>query len=318
MEPSGIEQQRAADQSDLGGNQYVAIGADNGMIVTSPDGLNWTQQNSTTTKRPLDILWSGSQYVMAAYDGTIVTSPDGFNWTNRPTPSVDEFFAMTWNGNQFLAVGTNAKVLTSPDGITWNQTQYGASGEHLNDVIWNGSQYVAVGWNIIMSSQDGFTWNVQQSTGYHLNKVVWNGTYYTAAGDNGVIVTSLNGVNWTQQNSNSTDDFLGIILNEDTGVPTVLSEYGTFTGPSQVVPPHQLILQLGSNAGQTMTLDMPDLDLTVLGIKQASVKTATLAETALGYFDQAIHKVSAERAKLGAYQNRLEHAMNNASNAEVN
>lgn len=46
-------------------------------------------------------------------------------------------------------------------------------------------------------------------------------------------------------------------------------------------------------------------------IKGLDVKSQKNANTAIGIFDDAIEKVSSERSKLGAIQNRLEHTMNN-------
>lgn len=49
-----------------------------------------------------------------------------------------------------------------------------------------------------------------------------------------------------------------------------------------------------------------------------SVMTQTDAEKAITTFQTAIDKVSTERAKLGAYQNRLEHTINNLGTASEN
>ena len=48
------------------------------------------------------------------------------------------------------------------------------------------------------------------------------------------------------------------------------------------------------------------------------VSTADKANEAIATLDEAIGRVSEERAKLGAYQNRLDHTINNLSTAEEN
>jgi len=49
-----------------------------------------------------------------------------------------------------------------------------------------------------------------------------------------------------------------------------------------------------------------------------NISTQADAETAITAIDNAINKVSTERAKLGAYQNRLEHTINNLGTSSQN
>ncbi|MCM3162344.1 hypothetical protein M3607_12840 [Metabacillus litoralis] len=53
----------------------------------------------------------------------------------------------------------------------------------------------------------------------------------------------------------------------------------------------------------------------VLGV---NVSTANAAQQAITAFDKAISLVSAERSKLGAFQNRLEHTVTNLQTANEN
>lgn len=70
-------------------------------------------------------------------------------------------------------------------------------------------------------------------------------------------------------------------------------------------------LQLGANEGQTMLVRIPRVDSITLGTNQANVCTQAGAENAITVFDKAVTMVTAIRAKLGAYQNRLDHAISN-------
>ncbi|UZJ81016.1 flagellin [Fictibacillus sp. KU28468] len=58
----------------------------------------------------------------------------------------------------------------------------------------------------------------------------------------------------------------------------------------------------------TKTLSLTGVDVTS---KQG-------AEAAVSVLDNSIKKVSAERSKLGAYQNRLEHSINNLNTSSEN
>ncbi len=69
-------------------------------------------------------------------------------------------------------------------------------------------------------------------------------------------------------------------------------------------------LQIGANEGQTMEVRIPKVDTDTLGTAVVNVNTQESAQKAITIFENAINEVSSIRAKLGAYQNRLEHSIN--------
>ncbi len=71
-----------------------------------------------------------------------------------------------------------------------------------------------------------------------------------------------------------------------------------------------MTLQIGANEGQTMEVRIPRVDVTTLNIEEANIGTQEGAMEAITLFENAVNEVSTVRAKLGAYQNRLEHAIN--------
>ncbi|MBS4208282.1 flagellin [Bacillus sp. FJAT-50079] len=89
-----------------------------------------------------------------------------------------------------------------------------------------------------------------------------------------------------------------------------------------------LQFQVGANTGETLTVEITKLDSVSLGIATlgapgtpniaTSVKTAADADEAIQIFENAIQKVSEQRSKLGAYQNRLEHTVTNLQTANEN
>lgn len=70
-------------------------------------------------------------------------------------------------------------------------------------------------------------------------------------------------------------------------------------------------LQIGANEGQTMNVRIPKVNPKTLGIDTADIRTEEGAQKAITAFDNAVTSVTAIRAKLGAYQNRLEHSISN-------
>jgi flagellin len=72
-------------------------------------------------------------------------------------------------------------------------------------------------------------------------------------------------------------------------------------------------LQIGPNTTDILTVDMAQLDAVTLGLTDTLSINATSTEiaTVITTLDDAIETVSATRSNLGAYQNRLEHTINN-------
>lgn len=65
-------------------------------------------------------------------------------------------------------------------------------------------------------------------------------------------------------------------------------------------------LQIGSNEGQVLAVEVPAISLRNMGIEDLDVSSKEKAEKALDSISGAITYVSTVRGKLGAYQNRLE------------
>jgi flagellin len=76
--------------------------------------------------------------------------------------------------------------------------------------------------------------------------------------------------------------------------------------------------QIGSNQGQVMGLSINDMTASGLAVATVAVDTYDNAQSAIASIDNAIKLVSQERSKLGAYQNRLEHTINNLGTAAEN
>jgi flagellin len=90
-----------------------------------------------------------------------------------------------------------------------------------------------------------------------------------------------------------------------------------------------ITFQIGANSSQTMTISINDMRTSAIGetnttnsgtikLKDIDVSTKTGAQDAIEVLDTAIKQVSQERSKLGAYQNRLEHTINNLGTSAEN
>ncbi|MGC8738439.1 MAG: flagellin [Candidatus Hydrogenedens sp.] len=69
-------------------------------------------------------------------------------------------------------------------------------------------------------------------------------------------------------------------------------------------------IQAGVYSGQTLALSMASATAAALGVSLVSVVSAVLAASAISVIDAALGTVNTLRARLGAYQNRLEFTIN--------
>lgn len=95
-----------------------------------------------------------------------------------------------------------------------------------------------------------------------------------------------------------------------------LSDYGINVIWPENTDAEPLILQIGANCGQIVSVELPMLTTSNLGLTNINIK-GTPSES-ISIYDTAIDSVSSSRGKLGAMQNRLEHTLNNLSNAAEN
>ena len=72
-----------------------------------------------------------------------------------------------------------------------------------------------------------------------------------------------------------------------------------------------MTMQIGANENQAVELRMPPITKKNLGISRTDVLTKENSSRAIDEIDKAIAFVSSIRSSLGAYQNRLEHTVNN-------
>ena len=78
------------------------------------------------------------------------------------------------------------------------------------------------------------------------------------------------------------------------------------------------VFQIGANEGEDMGINIGDMRSHALGLDEVNVTNRESASRSITVIDNAIDRVSMQRAKLGAYQNRLEHTINNLNTASEN
>ena len=100
-----------------------------------------------------------------------------------------------------------------------------------------------------------------------------------------------------------------------------LNKY-TYTAEQQETTLHladnTTVLQIGANEGEDLGMNIGDMRSHALGIDGVNVMSHDRAGRAITLIDNAIDKVSTQRANLGAYQNRLEYTASNLTTASEN
>lgn len=103
-----------------------------------------------------------------------------------------------------------------------------------------------------------------------------------------------------------------------------VAEYDTidtfnYVAPSgKEAPKNQWWIQSNSQDRQGMFIEIENINTTILGIDNMSVLSFDEASDAIERSQKAIDKVTANRSKIGAQQNRLEHTINNLNNTSEN
>lgn len=72
-----------------------------------------------------------------------------------------------------------------------------------------------------------------------------------------------------------------------------------------------LVLQVGANPGQQMSIDLVNISTTALGLADASLATREQAEQLITSLDKAIHTVSGHLTKVGSFMEAVEHHLVN-------
>ena len=202
----------AADGEDAA--RQFAFGED-GVILTSREGMVWRSASSKSKSRLNGAAYSGKDFVAVGNAGTILTSSDGSEWTERKSgTTTTNLWGAAYGAGRFVVVGNDGKILTSPDGAEWTERK-SATSANLIGVAYGDSGFVAVGnGGKIVTSSDGLEWSERDSGIRDLAKglkgVVYGKKGYAAVGDAGTIVTSADGVNWKAASSGTENDLWSI------------------------------------------------------------------------------------------------------------
>lgn len=197
------------------GTQFVAVGQERAaagatpymLVLTSPDGVTWTQRAPKAialepdfvpqARQVTSVAWSGSLLAVTSiyastWDSVVWISASADNWTHVGLP--DAVWStvpgdITWGNGRFVAVSAvdsaagDAPTFRSADGINWQSDTVTANLPTMNAVTAGAGEYLAIGNSYRQTSADGLQWTVYPMTGASCgNGVVWDGKRYVSVG----------------------------------------------------------------------------------------------------------------------------------------
>ena len=204
-----------------GGGSWVVAGA-NGMILVSADLKTWVKANSGTTNKLNAVVFeptviSNSRFFAVGDNGTILSSSDAKTWVTIPSGVTNSLTGITPFFRDVVVCGQGGIVLNNiAVGVTPMVIETGASSG-LNAMVFgstdadlSATSYVAVGGSGLiihcpltvsgMVAVPPKNWvTAAAPSSANLWSITFGNASFVATGDNGTILVSSDGIDWTQQ-----------------------------------------------------------------------------------------------------------------------
>jgi hypothetical protein len=135
------------------------------------EGGTWQERFSVPSPRTCnDLAWSNQRMVLVGSDGLVATSPDGIQWEQLSLGLEQDLRAVGHNGVLFVAVGEGGSTWYSEDGLMWQNTStWSHGGRRFNRVRTGSDGFWVLGHeDTVLFSQTGEDWE-DQSTGLGLD-----------------------------------------------------------------------------------------------------------------------------------------------------
>lgn len=148
----------------------MAVG-DNGTIITSPDGYNWTGRSFGVFPYLRGVAYASGEYAAVGDGGTILISSDAIAWTQIPSVTGNSLHGIagdsSWTRDgvpQFLAVGDSGTAVACANGTNWSVVSLGTTNS-LYGLVYDsasGSYIVAGNQGTIIYAWDSGSFTVPQ------------------------------------------------------------------------------------------------------------------------------------------------------------
>ena len=229
------------------GAVFIAVG-DGGAVLTSADGFDWVARESGVEGDLYAVAAHGSDIFAVGQNILLRSTDHGETWTPKNDP------AKAWLiDNQFFPLSLSAvvidssKVVVSGEGVccspiilisedrgdTWQLISLPSEDDLMSpsDLVYRDGLFVMAadsvfpgnpGW--VLASSDGVLWNVlfhDPESGFRT--IVDDGIRFAIAGYGGAVITSTDGLNWTELQTPL--DEVNLLSGASSGTKLVLAGY---------------------------------------------------------------------------------------------
>ena len=210
------------------GNYFLASG-DNNLLFGSTNGKAWSTNYAkifATTARAAGLAYNNGNFVTVATAPTIGFTNAGAafrtNWISASidgNPSFESYRGVTaFGSNSFAVCGVFGLVrISTNSGASWHQVYgqigqpdlYGIASDSVKTLVCVGATNATTTPNamILVSTNAGANWQVayfNSATNTLLKSVAYTGSGYLAVGKGGLMLSSSNGLSWSQITNFST------------------------------------------------------------------------------------------------------------------
>lgn len=297
----------------VSGISNTGVGSDSGIILTSSDGITWSQKPFTERVNSIKVIWGNNQFVALAKTGlqndttAFFTSADGLNWSKKASMTIGVYSIYTV-GNLYLGLGGNG-IYSSSDCISWTLHSINLNIEYrFKSVTWDGHRYYIVADSStsvpgpcrtkIITSIDGISWvSTTEIPAFSGSYIVWNGNTYVIAGadtfNKGAIYTSTDGSKWVRQSFETTETLVfslwagnqfictgekGYLLTSVDGTTWIDRSHGARTGLSGISYGNNQFVAASTNLETTIYFSLDGLSWNGTAFKSEYIFKKILCE----------------------------------------
>ncbi|MPM04297.1 hypothetical protein SDC9_50573 [bioreactor metagenome] len=150
----------------FGNGLFVAIqhdGTFGANIITSPDGITWSEQIiPALTPNLAGIAYGGGRFVSIATSGSTIYSDNGIDWITGTSLDSNSYYSICYGEDRFVVTGQNVAYV-SMDGVVWEP---GVMPENTwHKTVFEDGVFMSVATNMndnldyYAFSEDGFLWS---------------------------------------------------------------------------------------------------------------------------------------------------------------
>ena len=207
---------------------FVAVG-DNGTILTSDNGTEWTARTSGTTENLNRVAYGDGRYIAVGENATYKYSDNASSWSQSKTSGNVHFNDIQYFGNSNWG-GAGDYAHTTRQNVVGDQFSSGPITEDQSSYFFKNYNGLTIGDDIILVGDQGFIawspdndserlrsfWAKVSGTTSNLMGTVHGNSIYAIVGDNGTILTSDNGSTWTSRADGRTDNLSEVTFGNNT------------------------------------------------------------------------------------------------------